>query len=173
MFPGISGVGKTTLAAGLMNAGFQYFTDEVAILERGSHRIIPCPVGLRVKEGSVAIISDMLETFPTVCDTVGQDGTWIRYAVPAPGSFPSVPEEGKPVQWLVFPAYSPDGPESLSPLSRIESLRRLQAAGYEVCGKLDSQKVAELVAWIKDVDCREMAFRSLSSAVSMVRGLVE
>ncbi|GEM_PF-822441 len=173
VFPGISGIGKTTLAVGLMNAGFRYFTDEVAIVERGSNRIIPVPVGLRVKEGSWKIVSSMLEHFAGVWYTVAQNGTSIRYAVPAPGSFASSPEEGKPVKWLVFPTYSPQGPASLSPLSRIEAIRRLQAVGYEIRDRLNGQKVGELVAWIKHAECCEMTFPSLSSAITMVQGLVE
>jgi hypothetical protein len=169
MFPGPSGVGKTTLAAAFIEEGFRYFTDEVAIVERGTHRIIPFPTSLCVKDGPGGLVSRLSE----ICEVVAlpsKDGKLVRYFRPPPGRFAVSPEEGCTAEYVVFPKYSPDSPTSLSPLSKVEALRRLQKAGYELRGLLDSKKFADLIHWINGVECYELQLQSSKSAVSLIKG---
>ncbi len=172
VFPGASGIGKTTLTAGLMTAGFRYFSDETAILDRESLRVIPCPVSLRVKAGSWEIVSAMWNDPLPVCETITVEGIRISYLIPKPGSYAVRPHEALPVRYLVFPLYAAGQPSSLSPVSKAESLRRLQAAGYDMGGELDRDRVARLVEWIEQVDCYEMNYGALPDAISMIQGLV-
>lgn len=48
VLPGAPGSGKTTLTAGLVFFGFDYFSDEVALLDEGSLRLRPVPLGLGI-----------------------------------------------------------------------------------------------------------------------------
>ena len=49
LLPAPPGSGKSTLTASLVHAGFEYFSDEVALLEEGSFDVFPVPLAICVK----------------------------------------------------------------------------------------------------------------------------
>jgi hypothetical protein len=169
--PGPSGAGKSTLTAALIAAGFVYYTDEVAIIERGTHLLAPCPVSLRIKLGSWDVVRSLWKRPPSVCHTVAPDGQVINYVVPPEGSYAKTGTQACPVKAMVFPRYDAAQGTQLSPMSKTEAVTGLQNAGYDVRGDLTSAKVTELVAWIKDIPCYSLSFRSLEEAVELVRGV--
>ena len=154
-----------------MNAGYLYFTDELAIIDRAMRLVIPCPVSLRVKDGAWEAVAGLWKTSPNALTTYALNDLRIRYLPPLEGSFAADPEEAVPAGALVFPRYSPDADTSLSVLGRIEALQRLQEAGYALKDSLNTAKVSEMVDWIKSVECYEMKVGSLKSAVSIVKDL--
>jgi len=173
VFPGKCGAGKTTLMAALIKEGFRCFGDEVTILDRVTHRIIPVPVSLRVKEGAWDIVSSMFPEFRTLATHILKDGMKLRYLVPPKGSFAVNIENTGTVRYLVFPLYTPECETSISPLDRIEALRRLQQSGYAISDAWDRSKVEDLLTWIKNVDCYEMRGNSVPNAVCLVRRLLD
>ena len=171
VLPGPSGAGKSTLTAALVAAGFLYYTDEVAIVERGTHQLIPCPVSLRIKPGSWDLVRYLWKDRLTVCHTVGADEQVIEYVVPPEGSFARNRSQAAPVLALIFPRYDSSCPSRMVPLPRSEAVQMLQTAGYDVDGYLTNEKVSELISWISGIPCRSMTFRSLDEAVELVRGI--
>ncbi len=171
VLPGPSAAGKSTLTAALVAAGFLYFTDEVAVVERTTHQLIPCPVSLRIKPGSWDLVRDLWGENLTVCHTVGAEGLVIKYVVPPEGSFARDRSQAGPVLALVFPKYDPSCSTCMVPLPRSEAVQMLQTAGYDVDGYLTSEKVSELMSWIGGVPCYSMTFQSLDEAVELVRGV--
>jgi hypothetical protein len=172
IFPGESGAGKTTLATALVRDGFQYLTDEVALLDRSTGYIIPVPVSLRIKESAWEITERMFPDLANVRRHVTLDGQRLRYLPPPAGAFARDLSESCPARWLVFPRYVPNATAAISSISRIEALGRLQSVGYEIHGHLDRVKINELLSWVKTVDCYEMTFDRLEDAVSIIRSLV-
>ncbi len=172
IFPGESGCGKTTLAMALIRDGFQYLTDEVALLDRSSRYVIPVPVSLRIKESAWDITARMFPDLVHLPWHIMLDGQRLRYLPPPPGSFARDLSESCPARWLVFPRYSSDTKTAISSISRIEALGRLQSAGYEIHGPFDRAKITELLSWVKTVDCYELTFHRLEDAVSILRSLV-
>jgi hypothetical protein len=173
VFPGIGGTGKTTLSAALIKDGFRYFTDEVALLDRRTFRVIPAPVSLRVKQGSWQIVSSLFPDFLTRPSHLLNDGSRLRLLRPPPGSFAKNREDSSMVKCLVFPSHAPAEKTSIRRISRIEALRRIQECGYRVSGRLDRITVARILQWIGTVDCYDMTINSLPEAVAIVRGLLE
>lgn len=171
VLPGPSGAGKSTLTAALMAEGFSYFTDEVAIIERDTHRLIPCPVSLRIKPGSWDIVRGLFGEPPVVCHTETAGGLVVKYVIPPKGSYVQHRSEAGPVAALVFPEYDSSCPTNMVPLPKSVAVQRLQTAGYDVHGDLTSIKVSELVTWISAVPCYDLRFRSLDEAVDLVRGV--
>jgi hypothetical protein len=171
MLPGPSGAGKTTLTVGLIEGGFRYLTDEVAILERGTQRIIPCPLSLRIKEGAWDVVSSMVDSW-IVDGLHSDDGKLVRYGRPPCGSFLADPSEGCAVGCIVFPQYLPHSRTELFSMSKIDALRRIHSAGCEASPLMDSKIVEELLEWIEGIDCYEMHVQSLSSAVSSIEELL-
>lgn len=173
VLPGVGGTGKTTLSAALIKDGFRYFTDEVALLDRRTLRVVPAPVSLRVKQGSWKMVSGMFPDFLTLPTHSLTDGSRLRLLPPPAGSFQQDPEEGNVVKCLVFLSRSSEEKTFIRPLSRIEVFQRIQECGYSVVGILDQRTVAQILQWIKTVDCYEMTMNSLPEAVEIVRGLLE
>jgi len=173
VFPGNCGVGKTTLSAALIKAGFKYFTDDTAILDRETRSIVGVPVSLRIKEGSWETVDKMFQESFAVTVHGSSDGRQIRYLRPPEESLTESKVAGNYVKALVFPQYSPECKTSIHPISRLDAIHRLQECGYDVGACLNKTKVAELLDWIKDVDCYEMSIGSLSEATSIVRRLLD
>ncbi len=173
VFPGSCGVGKTTLSAALIKAGFKYFTDDTAILDRKTRSIVAVPVCLRIKEGSWETVEEMFQQSLSVTVHGSSDGRKIRYLAPPEGRFAQGMVVGNFVKALVFPEYSPESRTSIQPISRLDAVHRLQECGYDVGACLNKAKVVELLDWIKDVDCYEMNIGSLSEATSIVRRLLD
>lgn len=165
-------VGKTTLAAGLTQAGYCYFTDEVGIVDRATRLAIPCPASLRVKDGSWDVIASVWPNLVCVADTVAPDGLRIRYVAPAAGCFASGAHEAAPITSLVFPTYSPGTCTEIEPMSRVEALETLRETGCEMRAVLTSEDMADLIDWLKSVDCYRMQVSSLCEAVSCIGGLL-
>jgi hypothetical protein len=172
VLPGNCGVGKTTLSAALIKAGFEYLTDDTAILDRKTRSIIAVPVSLRIKEGSWETIEKMFQESFAVTVHTSSDGRKIRYLVPPKGSFTQAKVANDFVKAIVFPKYSPESKTSIQPISRLDAIRRIQECGYDVGACLNKAKVIELLDWIKDVDCYEMNIGSLSEATSILRSLL-
>lgn len=172
LIPGPSGAGKTTITAGLVSAGYCYFTDEIAIVERETRLIVPCAVSLSVKDGSWDAVVKTFKGEVSFCTTSASDGARIRYLRPPPGSFALGSHESLPVGAMVFPRYSPNEPTAIRPISRIEALRGIQDAGFGANGELDSEKVGELVAWLSGIRCYELVFGSLPEAIVAMRGVL-
>jgi len=168
---GPSGAGKSTLTAALVGAGFTYYSDEVAIIERKTHLLIPCPVGLRLKAGSLDVIQELWGKV-TTCRTVGCLGEVINYVIPPKGSFANGETDSKPVSAIVFPTYEPSGHAEMIRIPKAEAISRLQSTGYDVHGELTSSKVQELVDWIKGVPSYALSVSSLREAVELVAGVV-
>jgi hypothetical protein len=173
VFPGNCGVGKTTLSAALIKAGFKYFTDDTAILDRKTRSVVAVPVSLRIKEGSWETVEEMFQQSLSVTVHGSNDGRKIRYLAPPEGRFAQGMVVGNIVKALVFPEYSPESRTSIQPISRLDAVHRLQECGYDVGACLNKAKVVELLDWIKDVDCYEMSICSLSEATSIVRRLLD
>lgn len=168
---GPSGIGKSTLTAALIRDGLGYFTDEVAILHRESLRVLPLPAGLRIKEGSWEVMSQLYPDFTELPVFRLADRGRLRYFPPPQGTLPTGYESGLPVRALIFPRYAPGERTDIWPLDRVEALYRVQDAGYEAGDRLDDSRIRELINWICGVNCYEMPVSSLDDAVTIIRGV--
>src|SRR5262249_40602483 len=59
LLPAAPGSGKTTLTAALIAAGFEYFSDEVALLEEPRLEVRPVPISLSVKSGALDVLAPL------------------------------------------------------------------------------------------------------------------
>ena len=169
---GHSGTGKSTLAGALIKDGFTYFTDEVALIDRASHQVVPAPVSLRIKEAGWDVVGSMFPDLHRMSRHVLLDGSRLRYLSPPAGTFVKDFSDSCPAGWLVFPQYSPDEETTIAPVSRIDAIARLQSNGYDIGGLLDRNKIIEILSWLKTVDCFEMKVNQLDEAVAVIRSLV-
>jgi hypothetical protein len=118
VLPAPPGGGKTTLAAGLIAAGFAYLTDEVVAIHPVTLEIEPYPKPLSVDPGAVSALRHL--------GVLG--GSWVW---PLPGEPWLVAADtlgtwaaGDPCRanLLVFPSYQAGATTALTPLGRAEAL---------------------------------------------------
>lgn len=64
---GHSTFGKTTLIIELVKRGFRFLSDELAPIHRSSHKIVPFPRSLGVREGALRLFKGLLEKSWKVC----------------------------------------------------------------------------------------------------------
>lgn len=169
MFPGNCGVGKTTLSAALIRAGFIHYTDDTVILDRKTRKVIPAPVSLRIKEGSWDLVQEMFPGSLSISVHYTCDKRRLRYLVPSVGKFVSTPRDAEPVKALIFPQYSPETGTGIKSIPKIEAFRKIQECGYDVGPGLDRFRVDELLDWIKGIDCYEMTIDDLNEAIPVIR----
>lgn len=169
LLAGGSGRGKTTLVAALVHgAGFTYFSDEVAVIEPATRRLLPFAKSLYVRVGS----RDALAPFGLPPDAAPRyqqlDGETAWYIVPNEEWLPQAPATPR---YIVFPHFVPDAPLELSPVTRSAALERLleQSFNLQMHGAAGIQG---LVSLLREVDCYALTFGQLDEAVDALRRLV-
>ena len=156
--------GKTTLSAALTRAGFEYLSDEAALIDPGDGLVHPFPRPLWMERPTLEKFPDLLERRP--------GRARLHYQV--------LPEELRPgavggpcrVRFVVAPAYRPGSTTRLEPMSRAEAIVLLGENSFnlERFGAGGVRLLGELVA---GADCYRLPMGDLPSAVAAVRGLVE
>jgi hypothetical protein len=73
-----------------------------------------------------------------------------------------------PVRHIIFPRYEQDARNRLERVKRAEALGRLMGECYALRQRLDHKNVRELVSWIAGIECYELTFSSLETAVQLV-----
>jgi hypothetical protein len=167
LLPAAAGSGKSSLTAALTHAGFQFFSDEVALIERKSFRVPPMPLAICVKSTGWDLIARYYPAIPQLPTHWREDGKMVRYIPPPPGAAQQPPA---PVRYIIFPHYEQDAPTGLTTIARSEALRRLMDECLALSQRLSQTNVQALVNWIADIQCYSLKFSSLDRAVELIRG---
>lgn len=171
LLPAPSGRGKSTLTAGLVHAGFQYFSDEVALIEEDGFRSIPVPMSFCVKSAAWDLLAPLYPELLNLAAHQRPDRKVVRYMPPPPRSLPTDLGRSLPVRRIIFPWYQPGSTTALRSLSQGEALSRLLSQCLAVPLDLDPERVAALVHWISGVEAHELIMSSLDDALALVGGI--
>jgi hypothetical protein len=170
LLPGASGSGKTTLTAALARSGFQYLSDEIALLEEDTMHVSPLPISLTVKQDGVDVLAPFYPELPDLPSHKREDHHIVRYL--APVSTPvSLPLKTYPIGWIIFPRFSPHAATLLRPLNKAEALHRLMGECLLLPEPLTKRKVRNMVQWMREIQCFDLPMASLGEAVELVRRL--
>jgi hypothetical protein len=172
LLPAAPGSGKTTLTAALVAAGFQYFSDEVALLEEPDLKVRPVPIGLSVKSGALEVLAPLFPQLRRSAIHTREDFETVTYLNPPTASFSYDLNRTYPAGWIVFPRYSPGATTELRSIGKAEALARLMKEVLAVGPTMDKRIVRSLVDWIQQVDCYELPNSSLSEAVQLIGNLL-
>lgn len=117
LFVGDSGVGKSTLAAGLISRGWRYLSDEFALIHPQTLRVHAFPKALCVKQGS-------FETVERLGLSIWRRGHFVK-AFKGPVGYVRIAEIGRrvefdsfPIRYVVFPRYAPGKEPRIRPIPR-------------------------------------------------------
>jgi hypothetical protein len=161
---GDTGSGKSTLAAALVHAGLRYFSDDVVPLDEALH-IRPMPFGISVKEGSWPVLAALYPELETLPIHHGRRRRYLPIAECRTGA-----RAGLPVKSLVFPAYRPNQPTILRPLTPLEVLERLTRARSWMA--LDGRRFGATLQWLEQTPGFELSHASLEEGVVVVQELL-
>jgi len=169
LLPGASGSGKSSLVAGLMQAGFGYCTDELAVIDEDDMQLLPCPINIGLKEGVWSALDYVIPQLKHLPIWERDDGQRVRYLQPNE-SCVQFADQLKDVAAIVFPHYQASFGEQalLQPIDSGDALRRLTEAGYHLDQTISPEWVAQMVGWLPTVPCYTLDYSDTESAVEAV-----
>jgi hypothetical protein len=170
LLPGVSGAGKSTIVTALALRGFEYCSDELAVIGPDA-RLYPFPRIISLKAGgwrqvSIDFPEAILELgWPNVSD----GGVW---QVKPPG-IPSQQQArcGYPVDFIVIPQYQSGQMAALKPIPKSQALKALveQSLDLQLWGPPGLDLLVQLV---RDAHCYSLATNNLKVAAALVEGLI-
>lgn len=143
LLPGAPEAGKTTLAAGLVRAGFQYLTDEAAAIDPTTLEVEPYPKPLSIDPGSWEILADLAPHQDELSKGF-HDGQWqVR-----PDSIRPEAVAGRiAVSVIVFPSFQKGRATTFEPVKGSEALLRLvgQTFRFQEDGRRNFQVLGRML----------------------------
>ena len=170
LFPAAPGSGKSTLTAALVHHGFEYFSDEVALLHAEGLLVEPVPLALCVKNTGMEVLSRYYPQLRELSVHLRSDGKRVRY-LPPPAQFVPPAKTRRTVAAIIFPRYLPEQATTLVPIGSMEALRLLMHQCLIVDTRLDMDKVAGLLTWIEKIPCYCLTVSDLDEAVALLQEL--
>lgn len=150
--------GKSTTVAALVQAGFDYLSDEVAAIDVESGLMRAYPRALSLDAGSWAVLPDLAEIGRrhVICD---------QWQVPPNGiRADAVAKRPVKLRYVVAPAYRPDAPTLLEPIEGGEatSLLAMSAFGFR---DTPQEVLQQAAAVAKQCRCFRLSVSDLAVAV--------
>lgn len=167
LLPAASGSGKTTLVAGLVRAGFDYLSDEIAAIDPTTGQVAPFPLSLSVKPGSMDLLADVLPELPK------NTGRFLvgRVPVRADDIRPEAVGTSSRVGYVVSPRYEAGAATTLESCSRGQGLAALgrNAFNFPSFGRRGLYVLADVV---REARCYRLRVGELDQAVDALTRLV-
>jgi hypothetical protein len=165
---GSAGAGKSTLAAGLIAAGFDYLADDLVALSAPDALIVPWPLPLSLKPGSLEALTPRLPQLATAPHyrTKGMDA---RLLIPDAGAWDAEPVK---LRTLIFPRFTAGGAPEARRLSSFEALQNLLTDRVWLGDPITEQRVAAFLAWLDATPAYALTYGTLDEAIRLVEGVV-
>jgi hypothetical protein len=171
LLPAASGSGKSTLAAALALAGWQYWSDEFAVLDLATGAVLPYRKAITLRPGGAAALQKFAADMP-VPGRFGQrsgheayrfNGERLRFWLPP------LPADGQPARpaWLVLPRYAPDAEPLLKPLRPSETLEALLMHSLSRGAAL-GQRLPRIVDVVRKLAGARLQYADLAQAAALI-----
>ena len=166
ILPAPPGSGKSTLCAALVCAGWRLFSDEFALIDPDSGRVLPIPRPISLKEASIEVIRrrDPQVVFgPEAHDTEGSRFVHMR---PPSDSVRRADESARP-GWVIVPRFVAGQPTTFERLPKARALMQLtdQSFNYNYLGPKGYTCLAELV---RETDCYRLEYSDLDEVLALL-----
>lgn len=166
LLAGRSGSGKSVLAAALVEAGWDYLSDDTVLLVPRSLEAVGVPYSLGIKRGGWRLVSRHCPSLETTGVYLRQDGKLTRYLLPPRQQIIARP---RPVRWIGFPGRTNGEAGDIRPLGQLAGLRRLFEHCCAVPRPLTSDDVRCLIRWSSTVRFFELAVGDPGTAVARLQ----
>lgn len=168
LLPAASGSGKTTLVAGLVAAGYDYLSDELALIDAGSAWVRPFPRPLWMTPASVELFDDLRLKLPSALDFAHRH----KCQVHPDDLRPRALGRACPVRRVVFPHYLPGAPTTLEALPRSEAVVAMISNAFNMAS-LGRNGLLALASLARGAASYRLRSGDLLQAVAAVRSVVE
>lgn len=165
---GQPGSGKTTLSAGLMARGWQYLSDEFALIDRAG-RLQPYPKALCVKQGSFAVIERLgLPMFAPHRYKKGRKGR-VAY-LPSTCRGRDGLGQACRLHRVFFPTHVPGAPPRIEPISRGQAAFELTRLSFNM-GQLGDAGMQWLLNALADARCYHLTHGDIDESCDLIEAV--
>lgn len=174
LIAGRSGQGKTTLVLGMLRNGFGLLSDEFAVAEPASQRLLPYRRSIHIRPGTPELIPELAFVADRPQVRLGGGIEWTLTPDDLARAFPGCLAEAAPLRGVLLldGAPRPGAEPAITPLpaalATIELLRGTWAVSQDFGGGL-----ARLGALLSGVPCARLRAGKLSSTVAQIAGWLE
>jgi len=168
LLPAPAGSGKTTLTAGLVAAGWDYLSDELALVEPETAAVRPFARPLCLARDAVELFAGLGDRLTPKLDSRRCDKLQVRPEDLRPGAR-RLPGQACPVRAVVLPLYEPAAPTRVEPLRRVETLLALLPNAFD----LDPGRLEVLAELCRSAPGYRLVSGDLDEAVAEVSRLAE
>jgi len=162
LLPAAAGRGKTTLAAFLARRGYTFFSDELAVLDVQTLTVLPCPLPMSIKSGSVEALSPYYPFLSQLTVYTRSDTKEVRYLPPPPDSLARITDEAK-VAAIVFPQFTANARTRIVKLDKAAALARLVKTGSS-SRELRPVDISAMISVVEKSPCFELIFSDVEEA---------
>jgi hypothetical protein len=167
VFPGASGLGKSTLTAALCLSGFEYLSDELSVIDADRRRALPFPKALRLKDGGWRIVSDYYDLPAPVFRFAGPNRETVRY-FRAPQ--PYLARENPRVRFIILLNRTFADQTGLAPVSRATAIAEMALHSLNL-RRFGQGGIESLVRLVEGASCYQLTYGPLPDAVRAVSSL--
>ncbi len=160
---GRPGAGKTTLALGLVHAGFGFGGDDVALFRPGG-LCRPLPFASAVKTGSMRLLKEQVPGLAQIPAFRRPDRKRVRYVVPDT----PVATADREVGWIFLLDRRPECAPRLHPVYAGEALQGVLADSSAKTGELTETAFNALVHAVASAQVYRLTYSGLGDAVELI-----
>jgi HprK-related kinase A len=166
MLPAAPGSGKSTLCAALVSAGWRLFSDEFALVDPASGRVLPIPRPVSLKDASIELIRQRCPkaVFGPEADDI--EGRRFAHMRPPADSVRRATEAARP-GWLIVPRFAAGRSTTCEPLPKAQALMHLtgQTFNYNYLG---SKGYTCLAALVRETACYRLEYSDLDDVLALL-----
>lgn len=169
LFPGAAGSGKTTLAASLACRGYQFFGDELALLDPGNGLIAPLPLPMSIKAGAFSLLSPLYPELDHLPIYRRADGKEVKILPPVFNRALNLAERVKPAA-IIFPQYDSTVPSQIVPLGKTVTISRL----VSLCSSsrpLHEQDILAMIRLVDDTPCYGAVYAEADTVYDLIEDI--
>jgi HprK-related kinase A len=169
ILPAPPGSGKSTLCAALAFSGWQLFSDELALIDPETGRVLPIPRPLSLKEGSIEVIRGRYPEVVFGPEGHDVEGERFVHARPPSESVRRAGESARPA-WIISPSYVPGAATTFEPVPKAQALMQFadQSFNYNYLGAKGYQCLAEAV---RQADTYNLEYSDLDDVLAQLARL--
>ena len=171
LLPGSSGSGKSTLTAALIQSGFHYMSDEIALLQETSFHVRSTPVALCAKSTGWDVLRPYYPELDKLSVHHREDDRLVRYLPPPLSSLYHTMDHSFPVRLIIFPRYETEAKTEIRAIDKITALKKMMDDCVAITQRLTMENVQALIQWMKGIPCYRLTMSSLEEAVECIRNI--